>query len=211
MSTIARGYTFTNGITDQVTYTTLHALVDAATVTSIPLSEFASESHLIQVSASTPSSDQGDGSLWYDTALGIFRTKNGNARWDAPYVGPQMTNPAGTIPKGAWVVASGSATITMCPTGMLGEVLGVALNTLVSGASGIIATKGMFPVLAIGPCTIGDVLISAGATPFSFGAGYARTFHATGISSATLGVGIGQILGSLASGITGLATAMIWR
>lgn len=211
MVTIAKGFTFSHGVLDQMSYTALHALVDSATVTNIAFSEFASSSHLIQPSATTPASDQGDGSLWYDTTLGLLRTKNGNARWDCPYIGPQMACATGTINKGAWVIPVADGVMAACATGMWPEILGVATSTVVSGGVGIVRAKGLGEGLFIGPLTIGDVVISGGATPFSFGTGYARSLHSTGITTATLGMPIGMVLGSLASGTTGLRNVIVWR
>lgn len=211
MSVITRGYTLTDGLALNYNYTTLHALVDNAAVTAIAMSEFASEAHLIQVSATVPGSDQGDGSLWYDSALGILREKNGNSRWDCRYRGPEMQNLGATIPKGTAVVVSAAGVISACATGMWPDVLGVAVSTLVSGAKGIVGTKGFELARVIGPTTIGDVLISGGHGVFAFGDGCLRTFHSTGISGATLGVGVGQVFAQVASGATALVTCMIWR
>lgn len=211
MSTIARGYTLRDGVTNDYNYTTLAALVDSATVTNIVISELATATHSIQVSATVPSSDQGDGSLWYDSTLQLFRTKNGDARWDAPSHGPQMASSNGTLPKGAWVVGTGDGTCDVCATGMWPESFGVLMASVVSGGKTVVQSKGLGVGLAIGPCTIGDVLISAGHAIFTYGDGYARSLHSTGISNATLGLPLGQIFASLASGVTGLCTMMIWR
>jgi hypothetical protein len=214
LSLISRGYSLTDGLTNDYTNTHLHMLVDNATVTSIPLSEFATSSKLIQVSATTPVSDQGDGSLWYDSALGILRTKNANTRWDCQYMGPEMTNSGGTwgtLPKGTLVVTNGDNTVAPCVTGMWPEALGVLVSTLVSGAKGIVQTKGDSLVRVFGPVTIGDVLISGGNVVFAGGSGTSRTLHATGVSTATMGVAIGQAFGSCASGFTALISARMWR
>ena len=217
MSYITRGYTLTDGLLNDYTSTHLHQLVDSATVTAIPLSEFSTAAHVLQVAASVPSSDQGDGSLWYDTALGLLRVKNANARWDCQYVGPWMRNPDVTIPRGAWVTVSADNDVLMCATLMWPEVLGVALTTLVSGASGMIACKNYgatLMALLIGPVTIGDVLISAGHSAFAFTDGYARSLHAplpTAATTVTLGIAIGMALASVASGVTALGNVVIWR
>jgi prepilin-type processing-associated H-X9-DG protein len=211
MSTITRGYTLTDGLIFNYNFTTLHALVDSAAVTNIALTEFATTAHLVQVSASQPGSDQGDGSLWYDSALGMLRVKYDDSSFGCPYVGPALYNPAGTIPRGAWVAMSGNGTVSMCATGMWPECIGVAVATMVSGAFGLIRTKGIGQALVIGPTTVGDVLISGGHAIFAFGDGHARSFHSTGISSATLGIELGIVFGQVSSGTTGLATCIIWR
>ena len=171
MVTIAKGFTFSHGVLDQMSYTALHALVDSATVTNLVMSEFSSSSHLVQVSATTPSSDQGDGSFWYDSTLGILRSKNANARWDCPYVGPEMACATGTIRKGEWVTVTGDGTVAACLTGMWPDVLGLAVSTAVSGGKLIVRQKGLGECLVIGPVTIGNVAISAGTGVFAFGTG----------------------------------------
>lgn len=193
--------------------TALHALVDNALVTAIPLTEFATSAHVVQVSSTTPASDQGDGSLWYDTTLGILRHKNANARWDCQYAGPQYRNSSGaTIPKGAWVTigVAGDGTIGVCATGGWPDVLGCLTATLVDNASGIVRTMGLGESLIVGPCTAGDVLISAGHGVFAFADGYARSIVATGGTTVTLGIGLAIALGAVASGTTGRVTCMIW-
>ena len=213
MSVITRGFTFTDGILDQMTNEALHTLIDGATVTAIALTEFATTSHLIQVSASTPGSDQGDGSLWYDSTLGLLRQKNQNTRWDCAYLGPELSSSSGTIPKGAWVVASGDHTITVCATGRWPEVLGVAMTTAVSGGKTLVAAKGLQSALVIGPFSPGDVLVAAGHAFSAFGDGYAVGIKqtASGSTAATLGIPVGQVLGSAATGVTALRSVIIWR
>lgn len=210
--TIYRGYTLTDGLDGNYNYTTLNALVASATVTSIPMSAFATGSHVVLMSSTTPSSDQGDGSLWWDLALGVLRTKNGNARWDCAYRGPEMQNTTGsTLPKGMVVVPNGAGTIAPCATGMWTDTIGVLTATLVNNASGLVQAKGVCNGLVIGPTTVGDVLISAGHAVFAFGDGYMRSIGATGATTATLGVPVGMCFSQIASGTTGLATCMMWR
>lgn len=211
MSHITRGYTLTDGLSLNYNYTTLHALVDNAGVTAIALSEFSTESHLIQVSATTPVADQGDGSLWYDTTLGLLREKNGNVRWDCRYRGVEMENQGATINKGSWVVASAANAISVCATGMWPDVLGVAASTAVSGAKCLVISKGLAQAYVIGPATIGNVIISAGHAVFAFGDGSSRTLIATGSTAVTLGVALGKVFASIASGVSALATCSIWR
>lgn len=209
---ITRGYTLTDGLANNYNYTTLHALVDSATATSIAMSEFSNSAHVIQNSATTPGSDQGDGSLWYDTTLGILRAKNADTRWDGPYIGPEMQNTSGaTIPRGALVVTTGDGTIGLCQTGMWPDALGVLTATLTNNSKGIVRTKGVGPALVAGPTTIGHVLISAGHNVLAFADGYMRTLWATGMSTATLGTPLGQVWAQVASGTTALATCTIWR
>lgn len=212
MSTIARGYTLTDGLLNNYNFTTLHALVDAATVTSITLSELATAAHPIQYSATTPVADQGDGSYWFDTTLGILRQKNNNTRWDGIYSGAEMDNATGAaLAQGSWVIIDGDRSVDLCATGMWPETLGVVLATIANGTSGIVATHGIRLARLVGPVTMGDVIVTAGTNVVAFGAGVARTLHSTGMSVATLGVPCGQALGSLATGVTGLVTCSIWR
>ena len=212
MSYITRGYTLTDGLLGDYTSTHLHQLVDSAAVTAIAMTEFDTTAHVVQVAGSTPGSDQGDGSLWYDSALGILRDKKGNARWDCQYVGPEVLNNTGAaLPNGAWVTMSGDALASKCATGMWPEVVGALTAAIANGSKGIVRQKGLGNTLLIGPVTFGDVLISAGHGVFSFGDGFARSLHATGISNATLGVPIGMALASVASGFTALGSCVIWR
>lgn len=212
MAYITRGYTLTDGLANNYNYTTLHALVDSATVTAIAFSELSTLAHTIQVSASVPVSDQGDGSLWYDSTLGIMRTKNGNASWDCQYIGPEMQNTTGsTLPKGALVVATGERTIAMCNTGMWPEAIGVLTATLTNNSKGIVRSKGIGQALVVGPTTIGNTLISAGHGVFAFADGYMRSVVSTGMSNVTLGVAVGVVWAQVASGVTALATCSIWR
>lgn len=210
MSTISRGYTLTDGLLNNANYTTLHALVDNATVTAITLSEFATTAHLIQVSATTPVADQGNGSLWFDSTLGIMRVKNADTRWDCQYIGPEMQNSTGsTIPKGAWVVVAGAGTISPCNTAYWPETLGVLTATLTNGSKGIVRTRGIGEALVFGPCTIGDTLITAGHNDISADL-YARSLHSTGVSAATLGIPVGMVFAQVGA-TTALATCAIWR
>lgn len=202
--TITRGYTLTDGLANNYNSTTLAALVASATVTSIPMSAFATTAHVIQVSATVPGSDQNDGSLWYDSTLGFLREKNGNIRWDCPYVGPAMSSIVATIPKGAVVVASAAGQVSMCATGMWPDALGVVTSTLVSGSNVVIRSKGYGQGLVFGPVTMGDFMT---ARP----TGYLYSFHATGITTATLGVAIAKSLSSCASGATLLANLVFMR
>jgi len=204
MSFITRGYTLTDGKLGDYNYTTLHALVDAAAVTAIAMGEFATTSKLVQVSATTPVSDQGDGSLWYDSALGCLREKNGNARWDCPYAGPEMQNNALVMPKGALVAVSAAGVVASCATGMWSDALGFLASTCVSGANALVQSRGPGFMLVFGPVTMGDTLVS-------YLGGYARSLHATGLSTATMGVPVGQCWASLASGATGLCLGNISR
>ena len=202
--TIARGYTLTDGVLNNYSSTTLSALVASATVTSIPMSAFATTSHVIQVSATVPASDQGDGSLWYDSTLGLLREKNGNIRWDCPYVGPGMASIVATIPKGAVVAASAEGQVSMCATAFWSDTLGVVTSTLVSGSNVVIRSKGSGQGLVFGPVTMGDFM-------FARPTGYLYSFHATGITTATLGVAIAKSLSSCASGATLLANLIFMR
>ena len=203
--TIARGYTLTDGVLNNYSSTTLSALVASATVTSIPMSAFATTAHVVQVSATTPASDQGEGSLWYDSALGILRQNNGDARWDCPYVGAQMLNNTGsTIRPGALVVVSAAGEVSMCATALWPDTLGVLTATLANGTRGIIRSKGSGQGLVFGPVTMGDFL-------FSRPTGYFFSLHATGITTATLGVCAAKSLSSCASGATLLANLILMR
>ena len=134
-----------------------------------------------------------------------MREKNGNARWDCPYVGPEMlNNSSGTIVKGMLVVASAAGEVSKCATGMWPEALGVLSATLTNGSSGVVITKGPAAALLFGPVTMGDFLISRPT-------GYLYSLHATGITTATLGVVLAKSLSSCASGATLLANVVMMR
>lgn len=210
MSTILRGFTFgTNATAHNVD---LHALVDNAVVTSIPMSEFAAAAHVVQVDTGPPGADQGEGALWWDSVLGMLRSKQGVAstRNDALGVGPGMLNASGsTIITGALVVASANNEISPCMTAAWPEVLGSTVSAVANSARTIVRKTGIGTVAVAGPVTIGDTLIAAGQYT-SWSSGRARSSKAFGSTLVTLGVEIGISLSQIGS-TTGLATYLAWR
>lgn len=212
MSLIVAGYTFSDGVQDQGTAAALGTFMSNALVTGTTMSEFRTTAHIVQVSATTPASDQGEGSLWFDSTLNLLRVKNGT-RWDCQYVGAEMLNSTGaTIPQGAWVVGSSDNTMSPCATGSWPEIIGVTEASCANGAKMIVRRTGLGMIRVVGPITYGDYLVSA---PRSFGAdGWARAatmISGYGNTSFTAGLEIGMALGSLSGNTTGLMTGLVWR
>lgn len=210
MAFIAAGFTFSDNVQDQGSASNFASFAASCTITGIALTEFRTSAHVVQPSATTPVSDQGAGSLWFDTTLNILRVLN-STRWDCPYEGAEMLNPAAgaNIPLGAWVVASADNSMSMCATASWPEVLGFLTATTFTGVKGIVRRTGVGPVRALGPIRFGDVLIASLAFG---GAGYCRAATmVVGNTSFTGGIEIGMALGTIAGATTGLVTAMAWR
>jgi len=209
MSTIGPGFTFSNGVFEQVTNTALHQLVDNAIVTAIPASEFTTGSKVVQIAASIPASDQGEGSLWFDTTLMILRTKN-STRWDAQAVGPELLNGSGaTIGAGILVVGNATSSMNPCLTAAWPEVVGATVGVVNPGATGVVRKGGIGLLALIGPCTVGDTLVAAGSYTTS-AVGRARSARAAGTTTVTAGIEVGICMTQIAA-VTALATCLVWR
>jgi hypothetical protein len=205
---IAPGFTFTDNTQDQGSASAFQSFMASANVTSIALADLRASAHAVQTSATTPASNQGAGSLWFDSTLNIFRQLD-STRWDCPYQGAGMTNNTGaTIPQGAWVVASADNAISMCASNLLGEIAGVMTAAVLNGAVGVVQRTGIVQARCAGPLSYGDVLVSAVAFG---GNGYAKGATTVfGFTNFTGGLEIGMALGTLGN-TTGLVTCMAWR
>lgn len=212
MSTINRGFTFTTGVFEQASYTALHALVGSALVTAIPLSEFATTTRPHQISATAPSSDQGDGSLWFDSTLNVYRVK-GLAGWNGALDVDANNQTGATIPKGSWVVNSGAnSRVAPGATHRWPEVLGVLTATMADASHDLVLKKGIQLGLVLGPVTAGDYLVLAGSTFTTYGAGYAvsATLGGSGSMTFTAGIKVGIALANISAATTGLVTCMVF-
>lgn len=217
MAFIAPGFTFSDNVQDQFSATALAAFMASANVTAVAMAEMLAVAHVVQTLAgdgyTTPSSNQGEGSLWFDSTLNIFRQLD-STRWDCFYQGAEMKNNSSIIrPQGAWVVANGSNTVAPCATSAWPEVLGVLGITLASGMSGIVFRTGLAQARIRGPCTYGDVLVSASLADAFSDSGYAKSatmIAGYGNTTFTAGLEIGMALGGLGN-TTGLITCMAWR
>lgn len=199
------GFTFADNVQDQGSALALHNFLASCVITGIAMSNFSTDAHIVQPSATTPSSDQADGSLWFDTTDGLFKVK-GDTRWDCPYVGPEMQNNFGfTMPKGTVVVASGVGTMNPCQTAVWPDHLGILTTTCTNTSKAIVQGSGLCLVLVRGPVNYGDVLMSDTLV------GYARAMTLSiGYTCGTYGFDIGMCLSSLANNVTGLVTCMAW-
>lgn len=216
MSTITRGFTFSDGVIDQCSYTALHSLVDSATITNIALSEFDSGSHLNQISATQPASDQGEGSTWFDTTLNLERVKS-SAGWHASLLANVKNTTGATILAGAAVVLGQTGTdvtVNPCATFMWPGVAGILTATMAANFTGMLLQHtGFIPALMIGPVTLGDTMIVAGAQGGSwsaFGTGYLITKLKASLTTVTLGIDVGMARGNLSGTSTGLVTLMLF-
>lgn len=208
---VSPGFTFMDNVVAQMSHTALGAFMASANVTAIAISELRATAHVVLVSATTPSSNQGQGTLWFDTTLNLLRVLN-DTRWDCPYVGPELQNTSGvTVNSASWVVGTGDNTYSMCSTRAWPEVLGVAVSTAPNTIKSLIARAGIGRTRCVGPLSYGDILISAGTADAFGGAGYAMGATVVyGFTNFTAGIEIGMALGVLGN-TTGLVTCMIWR
>jgi hypothetical protein len=203
---IVSGYSFTDGLSEDGSAVHLAQFMASCLITGFALSHFDVDAHVVQPSATTPGSDQGEGSLWFDTTTGIFRVKNGT-RWDSPYLGPELTNSFGvTMPQGAVVVTPSAGNMNPCQTLAWPEHLGVLLFTATNGSKMVVQGSGIVQMLCRGPMRFGDVLVCDTALP---GHAIAATLL-IGYTVATYGIDIGMCLSTLNTGLTGLITCMAW-
>ena len=212
MSTISRGFTFTDGTIDQCSHTALAALVASATVTAIPFTEFSSSTRAHQISASVPGVNQGDGSLWFDSTLNMYRVK-GLAGWNSALDVDANNQTGAALPRGAWVVNSGAnARVDAGATHRWPEVLGVLTATLSDASNDLVLKSGIQRALVIGPCTAGDYLVLAGSTYTSYAAGYAVscTIGPSGSGAFTAGIEVGIAFANISGATTGLITCMVF-
>jgi hypothetical protein len=207
---INRGFTFTDGVPDQCSYTALNALVDNATVTAIGLAEFANECHVTILSATTPASDQGPDSTWFDTTLNLYRLKTSDG-WHTALLQDVKNNTGSTIPRGSFCILNGPNSVVPGATYQWGGIAGVLTATLTNGSRGpYLRRTGFTPVLCLAPVTLGDTLVLAGSTFTSYAAGYAVSRDRLGFTGVTMGIEIGMARGSLTGTSTGLVTALLY-
>jgi hypothetical protein len=213
MSTINRGFTFTDGSPLQCSYTALHALVDNALVTNMAMSEFDATARVNQISATVPSADQGEGSTWFDTTLNIERVKSADG-WHSSLLADVKNSTGATIPAGALVALVGSSSVSPVATYQWPKCAGILTATLTNGSRGLVLQEIDFArVRAIGPIAIGDTLVAAGGGvgPWSaFGTGFAVSRDNLGFTSVTAGIEIGMARGTIVGTGTGTVTALLF-
>jgi hypothetical protein len=203
---IVPGYSFTDGLSEDGSALHLAQFLTSCLITGFALTHFDVDSHVVQPSASTPGSDQGEGSYWFDTTNGLFRVKN-DTRWDSPHLGPGLTNSFGvTMPKGAIVVTPSAGNMVPCQTLAWPEHLGVLLATAINGSKMVIQGSGLVRMLCRGPMRYGDVLVQDTALA---GHAIAATLL-IGYTCATYGIDLGMCLSTLNTGVTGLITCLAW-
>jgi hypothetical protein len=213
MSTINRGFTFTDGSPLQCSYTALHALVDNALVTNMAMSEFDATARVNQISATTPVTDQGEGSTWFDTTLNIERVKSADG-WHSSLLADVKNSTGATIPAGALVALVGSSSVSPVATYQWPKCAGILTATLTNGSRGLaLQNRGPAPVRVIGPIAIGDTLVAAGGGTHAwsaFGIGFAVSRDNPSLHSVTAGIEIGMARGSLGGTSTGTVTALLF-
>lgn len=131
------------GATEQVTSDKLHQIVESATFLNLGLSEITSGSSVVQVSATAPSDTTRP---WYDTTLGLLRIYDGSA-WGNP--GCLILNNASTAVVAGDIVCVSTGTdnsFAVTTTANNTRVIGVALEAISNGASGLIRTSGRVTV-----------------------------------------------------------------
>jgi hypothetical protein len=213
MSTINRGFTFTDGSPLQCSYTALHALVDNALVTNMAMSEFDATARVNQISATVPSADQGEGSTWFDTTLNIERVKSADG-WHSSLLADVKNSTGATIPAGALVALVGSSSVSPVATYQWPKCAGILTATLTNGSRGLaLQNRGVAPCRAIGPIAIGDTLVAAGSGSFAwsaFGTGFAVSRDNPTLHSVTAGIEIGMARGAIVGTGTGTVTALLF-
>lgn len=204
---IVAGYAFTTALTDDLSATHLAQFAASCLITGFARTDFATAAHIEQISATTPVSDQGEGSLWFDTTLGLFRVKD-SARWDCPYIGPELSNGTGsTIKQGSLVVCPSSGAMAPCQTLLWPEHLGWTVADVLNGAKGIVKSSGLVQALVRGPVRFGDILSADGALAGYVSAGLTLSI---GYTCVTYGIDVGLCLGTLNTGLTALMTCIAW-
>lgn len=186
----------------------LHTMIEGAVFTSISLGEIALAAHVVQVKAIPPTAHQGDGSLWFDETLNLFRVRQ-EAEFNAPpHHAFLFNNTGGFIEQGAVITSDGGNNFRIAAVATLGwpEVYGVATATIFNATYGLVQKFGWVRTLLEGPITRGDVLVGSNST------GYAKS--ATFISGSlniTMGVLFGQAFVNVGVGATALATCLVTR
>ncbi len=209
---IAPGFTYTDNIVDQLSATSLDGFLASCTVTGIAMTDFVQAGHVVQVAASVPGTDQGAGSLWFDTTLNMLRVESGT-RKDCPYIGASMVSSfAGILPPGTWVAPSGNSQVAPTLTALWPETLGVLVATAASLVDMVVARSGLWPARLVGPVLYGDALVAATGAFGQGGYAMAATMLAGyGNTTFTAGLEIGVALGAISTLTTGTITCLLWR
>lgn len=209
---IAPGVTYLDNVQDLLSAPSLDYFLSSCTVTGIAVSDFNTSSHVVQVSATVPVSDQGQGSLWFDSTLNLFRHRFGN-RWASPGIGASMVSSfAGIMPQGAWVAVSGDTQVAPTLTALWPETMGVLVATSASLVDMVVARTGIQLARVVGPVKYGDTLVAfTGAFGSGGYAGAATMLSGFGNTTFTAGLEIGLSLGQISTLTTGLITCLIWR
>lgn len=210
---ILPGQIFSTG--DELTHLGLHTMVDAAVATSVTAGEFSASSKLIQPLATAPGGTPAEGDVWFDTTLGLWRTRNDD-RWDARgcdgrdigldrmETGPNLENDTGVLMPAYSVVAIVAdskmklADFTGSP-----ENIGILQATVPDGSTGLVRLVGVMPVRVRGPIPRSNPIQSSGTYT-----GQAVAITATDF---TAGIDIGIALYDLPASISTLMTCIIWR
>lgn len=162
---ITRGYTWTtNGV---VTNTTLHQLVDNATISGIDQSNLDTGLFSgITISATAPVSPF-TGQLWFDSTVGILKYYSG-AAFIAVGKGSSFTNKSGgSLTTGDVVIIDTTTdqSITTTTSANNPLAIGVVLDpTLANNAVGTVQTEGVTPAITVTGSTTRGQYLSTGTT-----------------------------------------------
>lgn len=168
MATVTRGKTF--AVTETVTSTSLHQLVDDATVTEIDRGDAASSTSFVTISGSVPTSMK-TGELFFDTTAQQEKLKVKIASQTIPIaVGPgtefHLTNKSGSSAAlGSVVVLNTGADSSFTSTTSAGDVdvVGVVADGsgILDDATGRIQTTGLARIRTTGTISTGDFLTTS--------------------------------------------------
>lgn len=209
---IAPGVTFQNNVLGDCSAVRLGQFLASCTITGIAITDMLTQAHVSQVSATVPGSDQGNGSLWFDSTLNAFRVKG--AGWSSvEHAGGSLTSSfAGIMPKGSWVSGTGTFRCALTATMLWPETMGVLVATAASLVDMVIARTGIQLMRVVGPVKYGDVLVAfTGAFGERGYAGAVTMLSGYGNTTFTAGLEVGLSLGAIAGLTTGLITGMVWR
>lgn len=206
MVSLARGYSFTDGVTNDCSATNLHALMTSALVSGITYTEFATNSFPNYISTIAPT--VAEGRWWYDATNDLWRESIEGVFQDR-LTRVQMVNSSSTttIHKGSPLVMAGSFSVSRVATDAWPEIVGVAEDYINPSGSGFVRKFGFAEVLCWGPFTPGDLLVS-GVISFD---GYAKSSTFLEPSgNFEMNIAFGQCFASFGSGFSGLATMFLF-
>lgn len=205
------GVSFSDDTSLQATATdvSLTNLLASATASGVTMGEFAETAHVLLRSATNPSEDQGNKTIWFDETDGKYKVRADAANksyhdWLETY---QATNKDDDthIPLGALVVSNGRYQVTRNSVDENPNICGVALTTLpTTGDRGNVRKFGVCEVQCEGAITPGDLLVASNVTGYAKSGTQVNSNH-----NFTAGLAFGQALFGQASG-QNLVTCLVF-